>query len=63
MISSGQYLFFSGLIYFLVGMYNIFIDRFCETEILQIIWISVLLIPVILPIGKFVRGAPFIRNV
>ena len=63
MISSGQYLFFTGLIYFLIGMFDIMVYRFAEPEVIQACWIFVLMIPTFLPIGKFVRGAPFIRNV
>ena len=62
MISPGQYMFYTGLIYFVVGMINIFVYRFCETEILQMCWILILMIPVLLPIRRFVRGAPFWRS-
>ncbi len=61
MISPGQYLFFTGLVYFIVGMFNIFVYRFTEIEIIQMVWLLVLCIPVFLPIGKFVRGAPMWR--
>lgn len=61
-ISPGEYMFVTGLIYFAVGMYDIFVDRFIEPEWLQMIWILVLLIPVLLPIGRVVRGAPFWRT-
>lgn len=61
-LSPGEYLFVTGLIYFCVGMYNVFVDKFIDTEILQIIWLSVLLIPVLLPIKRFVRGSPFWKS-
>lgn len=51
----------TGLIYLVVGMYDIFVDRFIEPEWLQMIWILVLLIPVLLPIPQLVRGTPFWR--
>ncbi len=61
-ISPGQYMFWTGLIYFVVGMYDIFVDRFVEPEFIQMTWILVLLIPVLLPVGRIVRGAPFWRT-
>jgi hypothetical protein len=63
MISPGQYMFITGFIYFIVGMFDIFVYRFCEPEWLQMAWIMVLLIPVLLPIGKIVRGSPFWKNI
>ena len=61
-ISPGQYMFWTGLIYFVVGMYDIFVDRFVEPEFIQMTWMLVLLIPVLFPVGKLVRGAPFWRT-
>ena len=61
MLSPGQYLFYTGLVYFIVGMFNIFVYRFTESEIIQMVWMLVLLIPVLFPIGKIVRGSPFWR--
>lgn len=61
MISGGQYLFWTGLVYFIVGMFNIFVYRFTEAEYIQMVWILVLMIPVLFPIGKYVRNAPFWR--
>jgi hypothetical protein len=55
-------MFATGLIYFVVGMYDIFVDRFIEPEYLQMIWILVLLIPVLFPIPRIVRGTPFWRT-
>jgi membrane-associated PAP2 superfamily phosphatase len=54
-------MFVTGLIYFVVGMYDIFVDRFIEPEWLQMCWILVLLVPVLLPVSKLVRGSPFWR--
>lgn len=58
-ISPGQYMFWTGLVYFVVGMFDVLVYRFCEPEYIQMTWMMVLLIPVLLPIGKLVRGAPF----
>ena len=60
-ISPGQYLFCSGLVYFVVGMFDIFVYHFCETEYIQMAWMLVLLIPVLVPMRKFVRNTPFWR--
>ena len=54
-------MFYTGLVYFIVGMFDIFVYRFIEPEWLQMIWVLVLLIPVLFPIGKLVRGAPMWR--
>lgn len=58
-LTPGEYMFVTGLVYFVVGTYDIFVDRFIEPEWLQMIWILVLLVPVLLPIPKIVRGTPF----
>jgi len=58
-LSPGEYMFITGFVYFWTGMYDIFIDRFIEPEFLQMIWILVLLIPVLFPIRRIVRGSPF----
>lgn len=61
-ISPGEYMFVTGLIYFVVGMYDIFVDRFIEPEWLQMIWVLVLLIPVLFPMRGIVRNTPFWRK-
>jgi membrane-associated PAP2 superfamily phosphatase len=61
-ISGSEYMFWTGLVYLVVGMYDIFVNRFIEPEWLQMCWVLVLLIPVLLPINKLVRGAPFWRT-
>lgn len=61
-LSPGEYLFITGLIYFIVGMYDIFVDRFVEPEYLQLTWILVLMIPVIIPMKRIVRNTPFWRT-
>lgn len=58
-MSPGEYMFLTGLIYFVVGMYDIFVDRFVEPEYIQMVWTLVLLIPVLFPVRRLVRGAPF----
>jgi hypothetical protein len=59
MISPGQYMFYTGLVYFIVGMFDIFVYRFCEPEYIQMAWMLVLMIPVLIPMRKFVRNTPF----
>jgi hypothetical protein len=61
MISSNQYLFFTSVIYFFVGMFDLFVYKFAEVEVIQMVWLSVLCLPVFLPIGGIVRGAPLWR--
>lgn len=62
MISGGQYLFWTGFVYFWTGMFDIFVYRFTEPEYIEMVWILILMIPVFLPVNKFVRGAPFIQQ-
>jgi len=54
-------MFYTGVIYFFTGMFDIFVYRFCEPEWIQMTWILVLMIPVFLPIAGIVRGAPLWR--
>jgi len=61
MIGPGQYLFYTGVVYFIVSMFDILVYRFCDPEMIQMGWMLVLLIPVLFPVGKFVRNAPFWR--
>ena len=61
-MSPGEYMFVTGLIYLVVGMYDIFVHRFVEPEIISAAWILVLLIPALLPVGRLVRYAPFWRT-
>jgi hypothetical protein len=61
MISPGQYMFWTGVIYFIVGMFDIFVYRFCDPEWIQMAWILVLMIPVLIPMRRFVRNTPLWR--
>lgn len=61
MISPLQYLVIVNVIYFVVGMINIFGYKFTETEYIQLVWVLILMLPVFLPIRKLVRGSPLWR--
>ena len=61
-LTPGEYLFFTGLIYFVVGMVDIFYYRFTEPEYIQVVWILILMLPVIVPIPKVMQGSPFWRK-
>ena len=61
MISPLQYLVIVNVIYFFVGMFNIFGYKFTETEYIQLVWVLILMLPVFFPIRKIVRGAPLMR--
>lgn len=51
----GYYLFWTGFVYFWLGMYNIFIDKFVPTEMIQAIWIGILVLPfAIPPLGRWI---------
>jgi len=50
----GYYLFWTGFVYFWLGMYNIFIDKFVPIEMIQAIWIGILVLPfVVPPFGRY----------
>ncbi len=61
-LSPGEYMFVTGVVYFVTGMYNVFVHQFVASEIISATWMLVLLIPVLLPVGRLVRGAPFWRT-
>ena len=61
-LSPGEYMFVTGAIYFVAGMYDIFVDRFIEPKWLQMIWVLVLLVPVLIPMNRIVRNTPFWRS-
>lgn len=47
--TGGYYLFWASFVYFWIGMYSIFVNRFLSTEVIQIAWISVLALPFLVP--------------
>jgi hypothetical protein len=52
--TSGYYLFWTGFVYFWVGMFNIFVYEFTRVEFIHAVWICVLALPfVIPPIGRY----------
>jgi hypothetical protein len=61
-LTPSEYMFWTGLVYFVIGMYDIFVDRFVEPEFIQIAWVLVLMIPVLFPVRWLVRGTPFWKN-
>lgn len=58
LFTPGEYLFYTGLIYFTVSMCNALFLHFCDSDIIQMVWVLVLMVPVFLPVDKLVRGAP-----
>lgn len=48
-MTPGKYLFFTGLIYFIVGMTNTFVYHFTEIEYIQFAWIIILSLPLVIP--------------
>ena len=61
-ISPGLYLVYVGIVYFLVGMVNIFVYRFCESELLSLAYIVILSLPLwIPPLSRWVGISPFWR--
>ena len=58
--TAGYYLFWTGAVYFAVGMYCIFVDAFIPVGLAQLIWISVLLVPLVIPqVGHYFNMRTF----
>ena len=52
--SGGYYLFWTGAIYFAVGMYCIFVDHFVPVLTAQLVWVAMLLVPLVIPqVGRY----------
>jgi hypothetical protein len=43
--TGGHYLFWTGFVYFWAGMYNVFIEQFAPIELIQFVWIVILMLP------------------
>jgi len=54
-LTSGEWLFFTGLVYFVVGMVDIFWYRFAEPEYIQMVWLTVVALPLFVPMRRIVR--------
>jgi len=60
-LSPGEYMVVTGALYLVAGLVNLFVYRFTQAEYIQMVWIFSLLIPVLFPVTKLVRGTPFWR--
>ncbi len=54
-------MFVTGLVYFIVGMTNLFWYKFAEIEYVQMTWILILMLPLIVPMRRVVSIDPFWR--
>jgi hypothetical protein len=51
--TGGYYLFWTGFVYFWVGMYSVFIEQFASIELIQIAWIVIMALPLVFkPLAK-----------
>jgi len=63
-MTPGKYLFFSGLIYFVVAMINIFVYPFTNTDYIQFVWLFTLCAPFYIPaMSQWVGVKLFFRKV
>ena len=60
-LTGGEYLFFTGLVYFAVGMVDIFWYRFAEPEYIQMVWLAIVALPLLIPMRRIVSVGPFWR--
>lgn len=52
--TGGYYMFWTGFVYFCLGLVDVFVYRFTEVEYLQVCWIVVLALPLtIRPIARY----------
>lgn len=58
-VSPLAYLVIVNTLYFVVGMANIFLYRFTSSEIIQLVWLFVLMCPVVINCQWLVRMDPF----
>jgi hypothetical protein len=49
----------TGAVYIVAGLVNLFVYKYTEVEYIQAAWLLILLIPVLFPVNKLVRNAPF----
>ena len=47
--TGGYYLFWTGAVYFAVGMYCIFVNNFCPAWLAQLVWIVTITLPFAIP--------------
>lgn len=60
-LTPGEYMFATGLIYFIVGMINLFWYKFAEIEYIQMTWVLILALPLCIPMQRIVKIDPFWR--
>jgi hypothetical protein len=54
--SGGHYIFWTGALYFAVGMYCIFVNGFVPVWVAQVTWVAILALPfVIPPFGRWIN--------
>jgi hypothetical protein len=52
--SGGYYLFYTSVVYLVVGMYNVFVDHFAPVEVIQVAWVVAMVVPfAIPPVGRY----------
>ena len=47
--TGGYYLFWTGLVYLLIGGYNVFVEHIVPVEIVQMAWVAILALPFAIP--------------
>ena len=60
-LQPGTWLFSTCIIYFIVGMTNLFLYRFTSTEYIQMVWLLITALPLFFPMRKVVDIDPIWR--
>lgn len=56
----GYWLFWTSLVYFCAGMFNIFVYKFCPEELIQIVWLFIMSMPLwIRPMATWLKMRVF----
>ena len=61
-MSPAVWLISVNLAYLVVGLINLFVYNFTHTEVIQMAWILVLMLPVWCPMKRIVKDSPLILN-
>ena len=60
-LQPGTWLFSTCIIYFIVGMTNLFLYKFTSTEYIQMVWLWITAMPLFFPMRKVVDIDPIWR--
>lgn len=60
-LSAGEWLFTTSIIYFIIGIFNLFVYKFAPIEYIQMVWLLITALPLFIPMSKIVSVNTFWR--